>query len=702
MIKLTNISKKYGDKNVLENINITFKNRGIYVLSGESGSGKTTLLNLIASRIKKDSGNVECDGDIFFVPYDDYLLDDFTVSEIIELHHELIPSFKNYNNKFGLEKIMNRKIKKLSPGEKQKLVVFLALSSNKNHILLDEPLASVDCKTEKQLIKELKKAAKQKIIIIASHKEIKGSKIIKLKNGLVKISNENVSIQNIDNEPRKVDLKKWNFIIFKKQLLSKIILAISLSSLIVLNNSVNKEINSMEKELHNSFVNKKIYYKDNADDLSLDVFYKGIVGSLASVISDYYVNIYSSRMNEENVVVDKYTLSDGSIFSNCYENSSLKENEIVIVLNKINFCSMNIYFNCLEETIKNDLIGKKLNHDVLVNYKIIDVVFSNENGIQINDREAFILQLEEHYDNNYLEYYLEIKKNDLNDFYNKINTIDILLKYDFILIYEQDEMMIFCVKECENAYFSLDELKRNNLIACSEIGYSCNTFDFSSINSLVYIDDFYLDSRIKYDIYKRELKNTEIVISSSLANYLQKSINDKINLVFYFDDMFHYLDNVTIIDIIDNENFYIYHTKYDYDFYKEIFGKHLRVEHTVGETQLFNSQDALGYGLVNEGLSYFYNTINIIKIFLFLLNTISIMVIFFVEHKYNKKNDPFYKMIYDNNVLYLPLVKTYLKLYMLFALLFIFNWDLMIVYLLVYFLFYKISLSKIKSRITWI
>ena len=48
MIKLTNVSKYYGDRLVLDNINLSFPSRGLCVIYGPSGSGKTTLLNCLA------------------------------------------------------------------------------------------------------------------------------------------------------------------------------------------------------------------------------------------------------------------------------------------------------------------------------------------------------------------------------------------------------------------------------------------------------------------------------------------------------------------------------------------------------------------------------------------------------------------------------------------------------------------------------
>ncbi|MBM6838990.1 ATP-binding cassette domain-containing protein, partial [Clostridium saudiense] len=62
-IEVKNLKKKYGDKLVLDNIDITFDENKIYGLLGRNGAGKTTLLNIITNRIFQDDGTVEVDGE---------------------------------------------------------------------------------------------------------------------------------------------------------------------------------------------------------------------------------------------------------------------------------------------------------------------------------------------------------------------------------------------------------------------------------------------------------------------------------------------------------------------------------------------------------------------------------------------------------------------------------------------------------------
>lgn len=62
MIKITNLTKSFGKKTVLENLNCNIKTGSIYGLVGANGAGKSTLLRIITDVYKKDSGSVEIDG----------------------------------------------------------------------------------------------------------------------------------------------------------------------------------------------------------------------------------------------------------------------------------------------------------------------------------------------------------------------------------------------------------------------------------------------------------------------------------------------------------------------------------------------------------------------------------------------------------------------------------------------------------------
>ncbi len=62
MLEVKEVSKKFGERKILNNVSMTFDDTGFYTIMGESGSGKTTLLNLIASLDKDFGGEIKYDG----------------------------------------------------------------------------------------------------------------------------------------------------------------------------------------------------------------------------------------------------------------------------------------------------------------------------------------------------------------------------------------------------------------------------------------------------------------------------------------------------------------------------------------------------------------------------------------------------------------------------------------------------------------
>ena len=61
MLELKNLTKKYGENTVLNNINFTFES-GVYGLLGANGAGKSTLMNLITDNIKRTDGEILYNG----------------------------------------------------------------------------------------------------------------------------------------------------------------------------------------------------------------------------------------------------------------------------------------------------------------------------------------------------------------------------------------------------------------------------------------------------------------------------------------------------------------------------------------------------------------------------------------------------------------------------------------------------------------
>ncbi|MDF2842190.1 MAG: putative transport system ATP-binding protein [Herbinix sp.] len=157
-IELKNITKYYGEKCVLNNINLSLEENHIYGLLGRNGAGKSTLLNILTNRIFANTGEVTIDGvsardndsalcKLFLVNESDYFPEKMKVKTAFHWAKKFFPSFdaayaKQLANTFKLN--MNAVVKSLSTGYNSIFKLILALSVNTPYIILDEPVLGLD------------------------------------------------------------------------------------------------------------------------------------------------------------------------------------------------------------------------------------------------------------------------------------------------------------------------------------------------------------------------------------------------------------------------------------------------------------------------------------------------------------------------------------------------------------------------------
>ncbi|WP_458861695.1 ABC transporter ATP-binding protein [Acidaminobacterium chupaoyuni] len=178
LIKLENIRKDFGSKQVLKSINLDVRNKEFVTFLGPSGCGKTTTLRIIGGFESPDSGTVYFDGKaINNVPphkrrvntvFQRYAL--FTHLNVYENiafglrinHKELsekeissrVSEMLTLVNLSGYEK---RQVSSLSGGEQQRVAIARALINHPQVLLLDEPLGALDLKLRKEMQTELKR-----------------------------------------------------------------------------------------------------------------------------------------------------------------------------------------------------------------------------------------------------------------------------------------------------------------------------------------------------------------------------------------------------------------------------------------------------------------------------------------------------------------------------------------------------------------
>ena len=179
-LSLKNISKKYKDKEILNNISFDIKEGELVCILGPSGCGKTTLLNIIGGFVSDFSGDVFLsDENINNIPpekreiatvFQSYGL--FTHKNVIDnvsYGLKLLKIDKNTREnrakemleKVGLAGYEKKKIKELSGGEQQRVAIARSMVLNPKLLLLDEPLSNLDVHLRDVMRKEIKRIQKQ-------------------------------------------------------------------------------------------------------------------------------------------------------------------------------------------------------------------------------------------------------------------------------------------------------------------------------------------------------------------------------------------------------------------------------------------------------------------------------------------------------------------------------------------------------------
>ena len=178
MIELDNITKSFGNLNVLKGVSLNVNKGEILSITGPSGAGKTTLLQIMGSLDRPDSGKVLYDGTdittlsekelaafrnrhIGFVFQFHQLLPEFTAMENIMIPlliagrsmHDSEERAMELLDILGLTERATHKPSELSGGEKQRIAVARALANNPDVILADEPSGSLDSKNKEELHK---------------------------------------------------------------------------------------------------------------------------------------------------------------------------------------------------------------------------------------------------------------------------------------------------------------------------------------------------------------------------------------------------------------------------------------------------------------------------------------------------------------------------------------------------------------------
>lgn len=188
-IELIELTKKYGDRHILDRVNLSLDSGHIYILVGKNGSGKSTLFNIISGYDQDYSGRVELHGkSVSYLMQNDMLFRNLTVRDNFTLQAAAIHKGRDQglinriSEELDLQNFLDRKISELSGGEKKKVSIGQIMLKNTDVVLLDEPTANIQKEYARELMKTVFCAFQDKILIISSHDDLfeYGDKVVRL------------------------------------------------------------------------------------------------------------------------------------------------------------------------------------------------------------------------------------------------------------------------------------------------------------------------------------------------------------------------------------------------------------------------------------------------------------------------------------------------------------------------------------------
>ncbi len=176
MITLTNVTKEYNGKKVIENLSFSFPEKGVVPVTGPSGSGKTTLIRLLMGLVKPDAGELQGVGEATFscVFQEDRLLPWLTLKENVAL---VAPRDKELCEKWIAAMELTEAVRQypdtLSGGMQRRCALARAMvrmeQANCNVLILDEPLKGLDDALKKRILKRIQDASKDILVIFITH-----------------------------------------------------------------------------------------------------------------------------------------------------------------------------------------------------------------------------------------------------------------------------------------------------------------------------------------------------------------------------------------------------------------------------------------------------------------------------------------------------------------------------------------------------
>ena len=186
-VRLEQVSKQYGSKQVFASLNEVFESGKITGLIGDNGAGKSTLLRLIAGLDLDYSGQIYYDGKLLSKPLyqqmtmvfqTPYLLKRSVYDNIaypLQIRHRSVAEIRQKTEamiaRLGIEKLADQYAHKLSGGESQKVALARALIFEPDLVLLDEPMSGIDAASVRFMEEMIQEYVREyhKTVIMITH-----------------------------------------------------------------------------------------------------------------------------------------------------------------------------------------------------------------------------------------------------------------------------------------------------------------------------------------------------------------------------------------------------------------------------------------------------------------------------------------------------------------------------------------------------
>lgn len=188
MLELKNVSKDFGENKAVQDISFKVNDGEIFGLIGRNGAGKSTTFRMILQIIEKSSGEIIYNNEKInqdtlnkfgYLPEEGSLIPSYTVLDLCEYYGALKlmdqsairEKLISWLERFNILEYLNKKVKDLSKGNRQKIQFIVSNLHSPDFLILDEPFSGLDpisVEELKKCILELKKEGKT--IIFSSHR----------------------------------------------------------------------------------------------------------------------------------------------------------------------------------------------------------------------------------------------------------------------------------------------------------------------------------------------------------------------------------------------------------------------------------------------------------------------------------------------------------------------------------------------------